>query len=218
MEGHQAANQSASPANPFTTELCYVSRFGWRTFTNAQIPRSSPSVGNAKRANSIEQGQESCGCAVPRKGSSEAIGPCSRGGNVLLCALSEANCRNGSVSPREVQVFQSRGVRVLIREDLHASAISWEHELLSRQQIYQNTPGIHSMKPLCIPRTSKSFVRSRIGLLSGCGSLSRPEWLAHCKKIYRPPKRIEQNRTKTNRRLRPIGHHLVNWHPTDGGS
>lgn len=138
-------------------------------------------------------------------------------GDVLLCALSEANCRNGSVSPREVQVFQSRGVRVFIREDLHAKVyLLGTRAVVASANLSEHSR--HSLDEAAMHTSDKQIIREiKDWFVQRMGEPVTPEWLAHCKKIYRPPKRIEQNRAKTNRRLRPIGRRvwLIGTHPTE---
>jgi hypothetical protein len=41
-------------------------------------------------------------------------------GDVLICALTEQNSKNGSVCPAEIAALQRRGVRVYLQPDLHA--------------------------------------------------------------------------------------------------
>ena len=45
--------------------------------------------------------------------------------DVLICALTEQNARNGSVCPAEIKILQKRGVRVYLRDDLHAKFSCW---------------------------------------------------------------------------------------------
>ena len=126
-------------------------------------------------------------------------------GDVLLCALSEANCLSGSVCPHEVQVLQNRGVRVFIREDLHAKvyllgtrAIVASANLSEHSRDSLDEAALHTSDKQVI-REIKEWFDQRMG------EPVTPEWLTHCKQVYRPPKRTEQSRSKITGKLRVVG-------------
>lgn len=68
--------------------------------------------------------------AVPYLGKGSVASLHFRKGDILICALTEANARNGVVCPEEIEKLQAKGVKVYIRENLHAKIY-----LLSRTAI-----------------------------------------------------------------------------------
>jgi hypothetical protein len=138
-------------------------------------------------------------------------------GDVLLCALSEANCRNGSVSPREVQVLQSRGVRVFIRENLHAKVyLMGTRAVVASANLSEHSQ--HRLDEAAIHTSDKQLIREiKDWFAQRMGEPVTPEWLAYCKDVYRPPKSIKLSRANANRRLRLNGRRiwLIGTHPME---
>lgn len=119
-------------------------------------------------------------------------------GDVLLCALTEGNCRNGSVNPDELYALRKRGVRLFIRADLHAKVYLLGTRLIvgsanlsvnSRDAL--DEAGLHT--------SDKSVVkRARTWFAERMAEPVTPAWLAYCKKIHRPAKAPGRERARKN--------------------
>jgi len=140
--------------------------------------------------------------AVPYIGKGGAASLHFRKGDILLCALTEANARNGVVCPEEIEKLQAKGVKVYIRENLHAkiyllgrTAIVCSASLSDNSANYLDEAGAMTTDRTVTPGINQWF-KERIG------QPVTPEWLAQCKRAYRPPssERPPQNGAKNETR------------------
>ncbi len=109
-------------------------------------------------------------------------------GDVLLCALSPANARNGSTDPREVKRLQSKGVLVYLSDSLHAKVY-----LLGRQAIVgsanltlRSRSALDEAAVLLRDKESLQEIRAWFG--ARLHSPVQSEWLDKCLVAYRPPR------------------------------
>lgn len=125
--------------------------------------------------------------AVPYIGKGGAASLHFRKGDILICALTEANARNGVVCPEEIEKLQAKGVKVYIRENLHAkiyllgrTAIVCSANLSDNSANYLDEAGAMTTDRTVTPGINRWF-KERMG------QPVTPEWLAQCKDAYRPP-------------------------------
>lgn len=138
--------------------------------------------------------------AVPYIGKNGSMPLRLREGDVLICALTEANARKGLVCPDEIEKLQRKGVKVYIEDRLHAKVY-----LLGRTAV------------VCSANLSQSSVNSldEAGLLITDRNVTpsirewfeermtapvTPEWLNRCKEVYRAPKGEGENPGSRKRR------------------
>ncbi|WP_426730678.1 phospholipase D-like domain-containing protein [Myxococcus faecalis] len=110
-----------------------------------------------------------------------------RRGDVLLCALTPANARAGSVYPSEVRTLLRKGVRVFVQDDLHAkvyhmgrSAIVCSANLSHHSRSVLDEAGV-------LLRGRESLAEVRAWFKQRMGQPVQPEWLAICERAFRPP-------------------------------
>jgi hypothetical protein len=141
--------------------------------------------------------------AIPYVGAGSAQLLSLGAGDVLVCALTEANCRNGSVCPQELQKLEKRGVRIFAEADLHAKVYvlgtrvivgSANLSLNSRDALVE--AGLYTSDRSVVKRT-RAWFKDRLN------APATPNWLEELAKIYRPPK--------------GIGVHRAEMRPTDTG-
>ena len=125
--------------------------------------------------------------AVPYIGKDGVASLHFRKGDILICALTEANARNGVVCPEEIEKLQAKGVKVYIRENLHAkiyllgrTAIVCSANLSDNSANYLDEAGALITDRKVTPSINEWF-RERLG------QPVTPEWLAQCKRAYRAP-------------------------------
>ena len=111
-----------------------------------------------------------------------------RRGDILLCALTKANCRAGAVCPAELRVFQDRGVRLYQQADLHAKVY-----LLNRTLIVTsaNLSGAARdvLDEIGVVSTDRDWVREvKAWFRARLTQPVTPEWLKECEQVYRPPR------------------------------
>ncbi len=110
-----------------------------------------------------------------------------RKGDVLICALTEANAKDGSVCPSEIKILQERGIKIYVRENLHAKIYLFGRGAvvgsanLSQSSISElDEAGILTSDPQTICSIRKWFDLRMNKPIT-------PKWLAHCQKLYKPP-------------------------------
>ncbi len=109
-------------------------------------------------------------------------------GDVLLSALTKANCRSGAVCPAELTTFREQGVRLYQQADLHAKVYLLGKTLIvssanlsgpSRDRLDET--GVLSTERSCI-REAMAWFRARLT------QPVMPKWLKECERVYRPPR------------------------------
>lgn len=107
-------------------------------------------------------------------------------GDSLHCAMSIRNCKAGVVDPGVVARLQKRGVRVYAHESLHAKVFfTARAAIIGSANLTANSRGLIEAAVF----TTDSRVLKAVGSwLGGLGDQEvSPEFLAACKKAYRPP-------------------------------
>jgi hypothetical protein len=110
-----------------------------------------------------------------------------RKGDVLICALTEANAKSGNICPSEIERLQERGIRVYMRDALHAkiyffgrTAVVCSANLSQRSESALDEAGLLTSDPGSVTAVREWF-RLRMG------KPVTPGWLSHCQGIYKPP-------------------------------
>jgi hypothetical protein len=108
--------------------------------------------------------------------------------DVLICALTEANAKKGLVCPDEIENLQRKGVRVYIEDCLHAkvyllgrTAVVCSANLSQRSVNSLDEAGALITDWKVTPSIREWFEERMSAPVT-------PEWLKHCKKVYKPPK------------------------------
>lgn len=111
-----------------------------------------------------------------------------RRGDVMVVALTEANSRNGSVCPHEIERLLKKGVQVFLAPDLHAKvllcggkAVVGSANLSLASLKYRDEAAI-----VVTDRGIVQAVRDWFG--QRMSEPVTPEWLSICAKAYKPPK------------------------------
>jgi hypothetical protein len=126
--------------------------------------------------------------AVPYLGEGgAALLPLSRG-DVLICALTEQNSRNGSVCPAEIAVLQKRGVRVYWQSDLHAKIYLFGRTSIVGSPNLSKSSRDNLDEAALVTTDSDVARRLRNWFSDRMQAPVTPRWLLHCRSIYRPPK------------------------------
>ncbi len=116
-----------------------------------------------------------------------------RKGDTLVVDLSIPSVRAGQSDPREIEKLLDRGVEVFTRSNLHAKIIATERETLvgsanasGRAEKVLDEAAILTSDPAAV-RRARDFVASL------CNEPVRDEYLALCKREYRPPRFANSN-------------------------
>ncbi len=130
-------------------------------------------------------------------------------GDILVCALTERNAKNGSVCPAEIRALQRRGVRVYLQDDLHAKIF-----LLGRKSIVGSAnlsrSSQENLDEAALMTTDRRVARRlRQWFRERMQEPLTPEWLSHCAKLYRPPPSDRAARGRKARRTRKEPARLV---------
>lgn len=121
-----------------------------------------------------------------------------RRGDRLVVDMSPATVRAGGTDPREIEKLMKKGVQAFTRGNLHAKVIVADNtviagsanvsrrarEQLDEAAIFSSHPGAS--------RRAREFI-DRL-----CTEPIRPDYLAQCKEIYRPPRFNGQPATRMN--------------------
>mgnify|MGYP000048778358 CR=1 FL=1 len=126
--------------------------------------------------------------AVPYIGNNGSTPLRLREGDVLICALTEANARKGLVYPDEIEKLQRKGVKVYIEDRLHAKVY-----LLGRTAVVCSAnlsqSSVSSLDEAGILITDRKVTPSiREWFEERMTAPVTPEWLRRCKDVYKPPK------------------------------
>jgi hypothetical protein len=126
--------------------------------------------------------------AVPYIGKDGAKPLGLRKGDVLICALTEANAKGGLVYPEEIARLRRKGVKVYVQDHLHAkvyligrAAIVCSANLSQTSINNLDEAGLLIIDQKVTP-TIRDWFEERMG------QEVTPEWLEHCKSVYEPPK------------------------------
>jgi hypothetical protein len=125
-----------------------------------------------------------------------------RRGHRLIVDMSPATVRTGGTDPREIEKLMRRGVQAFTRRNLHAKLIVADRSVLAgssnvskhSQQVLDEA-AILTNEPAAL-RRAREFV-DRL-----CTEPVRPEYLAECKRLYRPPRFNGQRANGTEREQR----------------
>jgi PLD-like domain len=129
-----------------------------------------------------------CMVAVPYIGKGAAKLLPLKKGDVLVCALSEANAKSGSICPSEISLLVRRGVRVYVREDLHAKVYLLGSGVVVCSANFSVSSAGHLDEAGVLTRDRKTIKSVREWFKSRTNEPVTPEWLEHCASIYRPPR------------------------------
>jgi hypothetical protein len=111
-----------------------------------------------------------------------------RRGDVLVVALTLANCRNGSVCPAEIERLQAKGVRVYLVSNLHAKVLVCGRKAVVGSANLSRT-SYRFLDEAATLTTDSSVVSSvREWFRQRMSEPVTPAWLSVCAKAYRPPK------------------------------
>lgn len=109
-------------------------------------------------------------------------------GDVLIVALTEANARNGSVCPAEIERLQAKGVQVFLLPNLHAKVLLCGGKAAVGSANLSQTSFAH-LDEAALLTTDRKIVRHvRAWFTQRMLEAVSPKWLAVCAKAYRPPK------------------------------
>jgi hypothetical protein len=138
-----------------------------------------------------------------------------REGDTLVVDLSIPSVRAGQSDPREIEKLLDRGVEIFTRSNLHAKIIATDRETLvgsanasARAQKVLDEAAILTSDPAAV-RRARDFVASL------CNEPVRYEYLALCKREYRPPRfpnNSGQRPRGAGRRARPAKLWIIGLH------
>jgi hypothetical protein len=134
-------------------------------------------------------------------------------GDVLIVALTEANARNGSVCPAEIERLQRKGVQVFIAPSLHAKVtLCGSKAVVGSANLSQTS--FTQLDEAAMLTTDASVVKCvRAWFRQRTLEPVSPEWLRICSKAYRPPKGgIRGKGTRKTARNVAAGVWLLNLH------
>ena len=124
-----------------------------------------------------------------------------RKGHRLVVDMSEATVKAGATDPREVEKLINRGVEVFTRRNLHAkiaildnSTIVGSANVSKQSSEILDEAAILTNDPLTVRRAQEFIDRL-------CTEPVLPEYLEHCKQLYKPP-RFGKGKTKSSRQPR----------------
>lgn len=125
--------------------------------------------------------------AVPYLGSGAAkLLPLARG-DVLVCALTEQNAKNGSVCPADLITLRRRGVSIYLQDDLHAKIFLFGGTAIVGSSNLSNSSR-DILDDAALLTTNRTVTRQiRRWFAERTREPLTPEWLSHCIDIYRPP-------------------------------
>jgi hypothetical protein len=111
-----------------------------------------------------------------------------RNGDRLIVDMSAATVRAGGTDPREVEKLIQRGVQAFTRRNLHAKIVVADKSVISGSANVSK----HSQEVLdeaAILTNDQAAVRRAREFIDRLATEPvRPEYLAECKRIYRPPR------------------------------
>ena len=125
-------------------------------------------------------------------------------GDVLVVALTEANSRNGSVCPAEIERLQAKGVRVFLAPYLHAKVMLCGRKAVVGSANLSQTSFTHLDEAAMLTTDVTVIKQIRAWFQQRTLEPVSPEWLRVCANAYRPPKGgIRRKGVKRN--IRHIG-------------
>jgi len=133
-----------------------------------------------------------------------------RRGHRLVVDMSLASVKAGNTNPYEVEKLIRRGVKAFTRRDLHAKVIIADNMVLvGSANVSMNSKNTLDeaavlTKDLSVARRAHEFIE-RI-----CSEPVRPEYLAECKKAYKPPRKLA-GRTKPSGSKNARATHAKLW-------
>jgi hypothetical protein len=126
--------------------------------------------------------------AVPYVGSGAAkLLPLSRG-DVLLCALTEQNAKNGSVCPADLRTLRRRGVSVYLQDDLHAKVFLFGRTAIVGSSNLSKSSR-DTLDDAALRTTDRDVIRQiRRWFAERTHDPLSPKWLSYCESVYQRPK------------------------------
>ena len=109
-------------------------------------------------------------------------------GDVLVVALTEANARNGSVCPAEIERLQAKGVQVFLAPNLHAKVLLCGGKAVVGSANLSQTSFAHLDEAALLTTDAKIVRHVRAWFAQRMLEAVSPKWLAVCAKAYRPPR------------------------------
>jgi hypothetical protein len=110
-----------------------------------------------------------------------------RRGDILLCALSLANCRAGNVNPSEIRLLMEKKVKVYAQADLHAKVYLFgDAGIVCSANMSSNS--VQRLDEAGIVVRGRIVVEIRRWFLQRLGEPVQPLFLDECEKVYRPPR------------------------------
>jgi len=124
-----------------------------------------------------------------------------RRGDALLCALTKAHCRSGSVCPAELRILRRRGVKLYQQPNLHAKVFLFGRLAIvgSPNLSLNSRDGLDEAAALV---TDSRFVRGVRQWFKGrlTEGIS-PGWLRECERAYRPPHTARRREGRKDQRV-----------------
>jgi hypothetical protein len=111
-----------------------------------------------------------------------------RKGDTLVVDLSIPSVRAGQSDPREIEKLIHRGVEVFTRRNLHAKIIATDHETLVGSANASGRAERVLDEAAILTSDATVVRRARDFVASLCNEPVRDEYLALCKRKYRPPR------------------------------
>lgn len=126
-------------------------------------------------------------------------------GDVLVVALTEANSRNGSVCPAEIERLQAKGVRVFLAPYLHAKVMLCGRKAVVGSANLSQTSFTHLDEAAMLTTDVTVIKQIRAWFQQRTLEPVSPEWLRVCANAYRPPKGGIRRKGVNIRNIRHIG-------------
>jgi hypothetical protein len=137
-------------------------------------------------------------------------------GDVLVVALTEANSRNGSVCPAEIERLQRKGVEVFLSPYLHAKVLLCGRKAVVGSANLSQSSFTH-LDEAAILTTDRSVLKHiRVWFQQRMLEPVTPEWLGVCAKAYRAPKggfgsRRNRSAHTVGKAVWLVGLHLIDY-------
>lgn len=123
-------------------------------------------------------------------------------GDILIVNMSEGIIKNGLTNPFEIYYYYKKGVRIFNVSNLHSKVYIFDNKVIisSSNISYNSKDRLIETGILC---SDKEVISQAKGLIMDLqGEPVTPEYIKHCKKIYKPPF-FENNGKKKKGKLSP---------------
>jgi hypothetical protein len=119
-------------------------------------------------------------------------------GSRLVVDMSPATVLAGGTDPREIEKLIRRGVHVFSRRNLHAKLVVADNTVISGSaNVSRNSQ--QTLDEAAIRTNDRSVARRAEEFIDRlCTEPVRPEYLAECKRIYKPPRFLGQGAGEKN--------------------